>query len=227
MLFVAQSSIVFPLCNAVTTHNNKETIMSHIELNLSPITEAAADFPWGDRRAYAEFLAQTFYYVRHSTRLLALAAGMIEPGDRKAFDRYIKHIGEERNHELLARRDLEELGFELDQMPEMPATRLLWEPQYYKVIHQSPMALMGYILPLEALAAKEGINVVMALEEAHGPKCLNFLRLHGEEDIKHVKNAIALTESLPEEKMRLVGENIEQTVLAYSMWLREIAKMAS
>ena len=201
--------------------------MSNIEMNLNPITEAAADFPWANKAVYAEFLAQTFYYVQHSTRLLALAGGMIPLGDRRSFDRYIKHISEERNHEVLARRDLEQLGFELDHMPEMPVTRLLWEPQYYKVIHKSPMALLGYILPLEALAANEGGNVVQALEEIYGSKCLNFLRLHGEEDIKHVKDAIALIESLDERNRTLVHENIEQTVAAYSQWLRGIAKKHS
>lgn len=201
--------------------------MSKINMNLDLITDAVAAFPWANKAAYAEFLAQTYYYVKHSTRLLALAAGMIKPGNRKAFDRYVKHIGEERNHELLARRDLEALGFDLDRMSEMPATRLLWEPQYYKVLHQSPMALMGYILPLEALAANEGGNVVRALEESYGQKCLNFLRLHGEEDIKHVKDAIALVESLADEELRLVGENIDQTVVAYSSWLGAIAKQAA
>jgi hypothetical protein len=98
--------------------------MSNITMDLSQINEAAASFPWQEKRAYAQFLAQTFYYVRHSTMLLALAAGMIAPGDRKVFDRYIKHIGEERNHDILARRELEGLGFDLDQMPELPSTKL-------------------------------------------------------------------------------------------------------
>lgn len=200
--------------------------MSKIEMNLTPITDAAAKFPWDNKSAYAEFVAQTFYYVRHSTRLLALAAGMIAPENRRAFDRYIKHISEERNHEVLARRDLEELGFDLDQMPEMSVTRLLWEPQYYKVMHKSPMALLGYILPLEALAANEGGNVVQRLKEAYGAKCLSFLRLHGEEDIKHVKDAIALTESLDKSDYELVRENIEQTVLAYAGWLKGISAKA-
>lgn len=198
--------------------------MSHINMNLNPMIEAANEFPWENKAAYAEFLAQTFYYVRHSTRLLALAAGMIEPGNRQAFDRYVKHISEERNHELLARADLEKLGFELDDMTEMPSTRLLWEPQYYKVIHLSPMALMGYILPLEAFAADEGGKVVQQLESIYGSKCLNFIRLHGEEDIKHVKDAFALVDTLGEQDRKLVHENIEQTVVAYAWWLIDMAK---
>ena len=197
--------------------------MPKIEMNLNPITKAATSFPWDNKKAYAEFLAQTFYYVQHSTRLLALAASMIPLKDRKSFDRYIKHISEERNHELLARHDLNHLGFDLDQMPEKASTRLLWEPQYYKVIHKSPMALLGYILPLEALAASEGGNVVKVLEETHGSKCLSFLRLHGEEDIKHVQDALTLAESLNTRDYAYVIENIDQTVLAYSQWLNDIA----
>jgi len=201
--------------------------MSTIEMNLKPITEAATSFPWNNKTAYAEFLAQTFYYVRHSTRLLALAGGMMPLENRRAFDRYIKHIAEERNHELLARRDLEQLGFELDAMPELPVTRLLWEPQYYKIMHKSPMALLGYILPLEALAANEGGQIVKSLEETYGATCLNFLRLHGEEDIKHVKDAIALVDTLHAHDQMLVRENIAQTVMAYTQWLQHMANNAA
>ncbi len=197
--------------------------MSKIEMNLNPITEAATSFPWDNKATYAEFLAQTFYYVQHSTRLLALAAGLIPLKDKKSFDRYIKHISEEKNHELLAKHDLKNLGFDLDQMSEMASTRLLWEPQYFKVIHKSPMALLGYILPLEALAANEGGKVVQALKEAHGEKCLSFLKLHGEEDIKHVQDAIALAESLDAADYAFVFENIDQTVVAYAQWLNDIA----
>lgn len=197
---------------------------NRITIDMTVVVEAARTFPWQEKRPYANFLAQTFYYVRHSTRLLALAAGRIAPGDRKSFDRFIKHIGEERNHEELARRDLSNLGFDLDAMPELPCTKLLWEPQYYKVEHESPMALLGYILPLEMLAANEGGEVVEILSEAHGADSLSFLRLHGQEDIKHVQEAIKLAESLDERDRRLIETNIGQTIYAYSTWLREIAK---
>ncbi|OIO69694.1 MAG: hypothetical protein CO186_09975 [Zetaproteobacteria bacterium CG_4_9_14_3_um_filter_49_83] len=197
--------------------------MTHINMNLEAISEAAKQFPWEDKASYARFLAQTYYYVRHSTRLLALAAGVIALDDKKSFDRYIKHISEERNHEQLARLDLTHMGYDLDQMPELSATRLLWEPQYYKVMHCSPMALLGYILPLEALAAQEGGNVVKLIEQAHGSKCLHFLKLHGEEDIKHVQDAIRLADTLPAHERVLVEQNIDQTIHAYVRWLSEIS----
>jgi thiaminase len=195
-----------------------------IDMDMTPVMEVANVFPWQEKEPYANFLAQTFYYVRHSTRLLALAAGRIAPGDRKSFDRFIKHIGEERNHEELARRDIGNLGYDLDAIPEMPCTRMLWEPQYYKVEHESPMALLGYILMLEMLAANEGGEVVKVISEAHGADCLSFLQLHGQEDVKHVQEAIKLAESLGDRDRQLIRANIGQTVYAYSTWLREIAK---
>lgn len=198
--------------------------MSNIEMNMQTITAAATRYPWHEKAAYAQFLAQTFYYVRHSTRLLALAAGLIPTGEKKAFDRYIKHIAEERNHELLARHDLKALGYDLDQMPEMPSTRLLWEPQYYKVMHQTPMALLGYILPLEMLAANEGGAVVQLIRQAHGSDCLSFLKLHGEEDIKHVQDALKLAESLRGTDREAVFGNIEQTIYSYATWLDDMAQ---
>lgn len=197
--------------------------MNKINLDLSPIVEAAHKFPWSDKEAYARFLAQTYYFVSHSTRLLAFAAGMIEKSDKLFFDRFIKHIGEERNHELLAKRDIQELGFDINEFPEIPATRLLWEPQYYKILHKSPMALLGYILVLEGLAANEGGDIINIIRSSHGEKCLNFIGLHTQEDIKHVKEAISLIESLSENDFTYVLENIEQTIWTYSHWLNQIA----
>ena len=39
-------------------------------------------FPWTERAAYVGWLAQTYYYVRHSTRLLAAAAARFPHGGR-------------------------------------------------------------------------------------------------------------------------------------------------
>ena len=42
--------------------------------SIDELSRSLERFPWTDRDAYCEWLAQTYYYVRHSTRLLAAAA---------------------------------------------------------------------------------------------------------------------------------------------------------
>jgi hypothetical protein len=90
---------------------------------LEPIRQ----FPWHEARAYAQFLAQTSYYVCHSTRLLGLCASRIGIEREKLHQRFLKHAVEERIHHLLAARDIEHLGFKLRSMPELPITGALYK----------------------------------------------------------------------------------------------------
>ena len=40
------------------------------QLSVGTMSEAIRSFPWENKEAYAQFLAQTYYYICHSTRLL-------------------------------------------------------------------------------------------------------------------------------------------------------------
>src|SRR4051794_23231768 len=84
------------------------------------------DFPWGDRRAYADWLAQTYYYVHHSTRLLACAAARFPTDERGdgLHHRFGKHMSEEQKHEKLCVHDLKGLGTSVVDWPERHATRM-------------------------------------------------------------------------------------------------------
>jgi Iron-containing redox enzyme len=173
-------------------------------------------FPWTDRAAYAGWLAQTYYYVRHSTRLLAAAAARF-PHDRAGdtlHHRFGVHIGEEKRHELLCVRDIH------------AATRMFYEPQYYKVEHQTPSVLLGYILPLEVIAPLSGARIVEQVTAAFGPRCANFLKVHAQEDVAHVDRALGLVEALPGRERDLIEENMKQTALAYVAMLDAIAQQA-
>src|SRR5581483_4051800 len=125
---------------------------------LLQLGRALEIYPWHDKIAYGDWLAQTYWYVRHSTRLLATASGRMPldaVGDAMHL-RYAKHIGEEQKHEKLCIHDLSALGLSLEALPQRTSTKMFWEPQYYKVEHEHPSVLMGYILALEALACVKG-----------------------------------------------------------------------
>jgi pyrroloquinoline quinone (PQQ) biosynthesis protein C len=195
---------------------------------VSEMAAAGELFPWTKRAAYMGWLAQTYHYVRHSTRLLAAAAArfpLTRPGDALHV-RFGAHIGEEKRHELLCVRDIQALGGSIDACPELPTTRMFYEPQYYKVEHQAPSALLGYILPLEVIAPQSGARIIEQVSAAFGKKSANFLQVHAQEDVEHVQRALGLLDALPNTERLLIEENMKQTALGYVNMLAAIARQA-
>jgi thiaminase len=204
--------------------NQAQSIRGLLEQCTSKMNDVGARFPWDSRRAYGDWLAQTYYYVRHSTRLLAAAAARFPLDERGSalHYRFAAHIVEEKRHEQLALHDLEHLGLRLDEFTERHATRMFYEPQYYKIEHQSPSVLFGYILPLEAVAVSQGKRISTAVVAAFGPKCDAFLRVHGEDDVEHLEKAMRIIETVPQDERELLAQNLRQSTVAYCRILEEI-----
>lgn len=178
---------------------------------------------WSNKDFYSDYVAQTFYYVRHSTRLLALCASRLNYETEQPIHlRFIKHLGEEFNHEKLATNDLKNLGVHVNDFPELITTRLLYEPQYYKIEHERPLALMGYVLYLEALAQKLSPIVAKEISNKYGPKTATFFQVHGEEDPKHVAEAVKLISSLSEADLISIENNLIQSSEIYNMLIHDL-----
>jgi hypothetical protein len=190
------------------------------------LSEDVSRFPWEERDAYADWLAQTYYYVCHSTRLLASAASRFDFGMRgdALHYRFAAHIAEEKHHEALAVHDLKAIGRTLEQFPERASTRLFYEPQYFKIEHRAPLGLFGYILPLEALGPLHGKLVIERVLRAHGEKCAAFLKVHTEDDVEHLEKAWQVLQGITPELQQLIETNMRQTVFAYRGMLDEIQR---
>lgn len=200
-------------------HALNKILSIELEKSISQINECN----WLDKNFYADYVAQTFYYVRHSTRLLALCASRLSYEDQQKIHlRFIKHLAEESNHELLALKDIGHLGYSLDDFPELEATRLFYEPQYYKVEHQNPLALMGYILFLEALAQKVCPPLTKKLTECHGKRTATFFHVHGEEDPEHVAEALKMIQSLDKNSLEHIEQNLIQSSYAYGQLISDL-----
>jgi thiaminase len=202
---------------------------AHLFSSLEPLIGTLDRFPFDKREVYGDWLAQTYYYVRHSTRLLAASAARFPqtPKGDTLHHRFGAHIGEEKKHERLLIHDLKALSLSLETLPEHASTRMFYEPQYFKIEHQSPVALFGYILPLEAIAAKSGPKTVERVKSAYGElSCSSFLRVHAEEDPDHVDKAFDALERLDADELALIKQNITQTVYAYSAMLADIRSRA-
>jgi Iron-containing redox enzyme len=193
---------------------------------VDQLRSAADRFPWEQPAAYADWIAQTYYYVRHSTRLLAAAAARFPLDDRgnALHLRFGAHLAEEKKHEQLALHDLKRIGFSIADLPEHPATRMFYEPQYFKIEHLCPVALFGYILPLEAIGPSCGPGIIERVAKAHGEKCASFLRLHSDEDVAHLEKAFQALEGVSGSERLAVVDNLHQTTYAYCALLLDIRR---
>lgn len=190
------------------------------ESSVEMMSESIREFPWDNKLAYAQFLAQTYYYICHSTRLLAASAARFSQEDQSFHKRFLKHTDEENSHELLALRDLQKLGYKIEDFPELAQTKTLYEIQYYKIEHQDPIALMGYILALETMAGQDFKWLKDKVTGLYGKECAKFVQVHADEDPDHIEKAVQVIKSLKAARLPGIDINIEQTALCYSDMLK-------
>lgn len=183
--------------------------------SVAMMNEGIRNFPWDNKYAYAQFLAQTYYYICHSTRLLAASAARFSQADQSMHKRFLKHTDEENSHELLALRDLQKLGFKLQDFPEIAQTKTLYEIQYFKIEHCDPAALLGYILALETMAGEDFPWLKEKTTGLYGKECAKFIQVHADEDPDHIEKALKVIEGLDKGRLGPIDINIEQTAICY------------
>lgn len=190
-----------------------------VESTMREISQLYKNFPWQDQEAYAWWLSQIYYIVRHSTPLLALSCGRALHNPTY-HSRCIEHLSEERGHDRMLLNDLKFLGETL--RPELPATHAVYATQYYKIEHVNTVAFLGYILFLEALAIYFGKEALGKVDS----KSSTFLKLHAEEDVDHLEKAYKLIAGLPHEDQIEIEKNLFQTARAYRSMLEDISPSA-
>ncbi len=194
---------------------------------IAELVESVEQVPWRDKKATAAFLAQTYYYSRHTTRVLALAGSRFDFDNHNVHQRFIRHCAEEMNHERLADRDLASLGYSLKDFPEFPSTRAFYQTHYHTIEHVSPWSIFGYIVALEGLAVAKGEWLYNEIRQHHGEKAASFMKVHAADDIEHVKEAEKILASLPPGEMKNVEQHLETTCFLYRAMLGEVAACAS
>lgn len=187
---------------------NDKMIQSTFARCMDKAGKAGHAYPWEDRKLYAQWLAQTYYYVRHSTRLLALASSHMPLQFEPQHLRFADHLQEERGHDLMAKKDLENLGFSIADFPELSETAAFYQTQYFWIQHQGVFSFFGWILSLEGSAVGVGKDVYARVQKAHGDKCSIFLRVHTREDEEHLPKAFEQLQALPEAQQALVCRNM-------------------
>jgi hypothetical protein len=179
-------------------------------------------FPWENEAAYAHWLVQTYYLVRHTTRFLTMSAGKMSIDQNDFHEFFLHHLREESGHEMLAYRDLEALDWKIDKVPETIEAQMMLQSQYYW-LNQTPFAHFGFFWCLEKLSVERGKKAMERIQKVHGPSCMSFLELHSAEDIGHVVSIHERITKIPQMHYDSLIRNIEQTGYLYSRMLSEIA----
>ncbi|HEX6084992.1 MAG TPA: iron-containing redox enzyme family protein [Thermoanaerobaculia bacterium] len=174
-----------------------------------------------NRDVYANWLAQTYYFVSHSVRLSALGASRLDV-DHPLSQRMVAHTREEAGHHKLAKRDIEALGRRLEDFPQLGVTSAFYQAQYYVVLFEDPAHLIGQILMLEAVSVELGAWMHDLVHARHGEAASRFVKVHAQEDQDHVRKAIAAVNELPPAQQAGVARNFSQACEMYFLILRSI-----
>jgi thiaminase len=203
-----------------------QILRDYVNNELKQVSKNVQAFPWNSADAYAAWLAQTYYYVSHSTRLLALSAALFPLNANQLHRRFLQHTREESAHEVLAERDLKALGYSLKDFPEFPETAAFYQTQYYQIEHVDPISFFGYILFLEGLATQVASWATKEIERIYGEKTATFLKVHGEEDDDHIEKAFENLKNLTEEQLQLIRKSFEISSALYQASLSRAAQQA-
>ncbi|MFH9728048.1 iron-containing redox enzyme family protein [Streptomyces sp. NPDC017254] len=171
----------------------------------TPVLRAATAALWrpdGLRQRYVRYLAAMHPLVRASVPLLRRAAArcaeLDDPAARPLAAYCLRHAEEERDHDAWLLDDLATAGAGPAAVPH-PVVVELAGAQYYRIEHEHPVALLGYIAVLEGNAP--GPRLADRLVEVTGlpDGAFRTLREHAEldgghlDDLNQVLDALAPT----------------------------------
>jgi len=186
----------------MSTAKTKETIISSIK-NMQNVLES---LDWQDPACYALWLSQTYFYVRHATRVLSKAAWRCGFEDEDLHKKMLNGINEEKNHEVMCTNDLDNIGYSLDDFSELTTTSAYYQTLYSMIDTHGPYALLGYFVSLEGLGAIGFNNVFDNLLKQYGKEGVQFVEVHAHLDEGHFAQGLDHILSLPKEKRDLVEE---------------------
>lgn len=197
--------------------------MKKINTVLDILDKIKSSYPteqFRDKTFYADWLAQTYFFVCHSTALLGYSLPYLNnPSLRHHFEH---HMTEENRHELLALKDLEKLGMSIDQFRESSFTQAFYQSQYYRIQFEGGTSLLGYILFLEGMAVGWGKEI---FQETKGlfPSSVLFIKVHAEEDPHHLEAALKTIGSLSLNEQEAIWRNFWYSSDLYGQMIRSIA----
>lgn len=184
---------------------------TRIDTAIANVREALRNYNFEDRYYYALWLSQAYYFVKHSTPLLALSAGL--SAENNAYhNRCIDHLSEEKGHDKMLLNDLKLMNYKISDFPEITQTQALYQIQYYWIQHKSPISLLGYIMLLEGLAVTAGKEISSRVNNHKGK---SFVKVHVDEDVDHLEKAFEVMNAFSIEEQEMITRNCEASSQLY------------
>lgn len=179
------------------------TRMQHIIEN--PIMQRVAD---GEltRENYLSYLRDTYHFISHTSRALALAASRAE--DRALRRWLLEEADDEDGHDQFCLKDIRNLGFDPDRERRTPAGRGAWaliSQFYYLAGHENPIGILGVASATELMGATMAGDVAKLLVERFGipDDAVSFLRSHHTFDQRHLTDVTHAINTMPRDEAEL------------------------
>lgn len=184
------------------------------------VLKTFSSLDYQNKNIYSDYLAQTYFYVKHSVPLLHLAYPFCE--NEKIKQAYISHIQEEGGHENLAKNDLRRLNsLAPKNFEEKINTKILYHVGYKSVVN-NPVSFVGYIAALEFTAIWFFPEWVKKLEELYGEKTISFVHEHGVLDMEHTETMLELCRSMTDADLEETKKVCKETFDAYLNIIRNL-----
>lgn len=195
---------------------SSELVYQNMLAEIETISKVASNFEWENKKLYAQWLAQSYFYVSWTTRQLALASAYTKPGVEDDYHwRFIEEAKEEKKHEILCLEDLKSMGYSISEFHEYPHSSFFYQTLNYLIERVHPIAILGYALTLEGFAALKGGDLYERAKKQHGAAATHFLRLHCEVDKDHFANALPYLKSCPQHLLPIVEKAARQCSVIY------------
>ncbi len=178
-----------------------------------------------NKKTYEEWLAQTYYYVHHVTRILAFAAAKCDLYQEEELHfRLIDHLNEEKDHDKMLLSDMNNIGMDLKDHPEKLETRNFYQSLFYMIETYGPYSLLGYFMPQEGLACLKLPALYKELSKQYGEESCTFLKEHCELDVEHFGDALEYLKTVPGNKLNAVRAGMFRSAELYSEIMSAISK---
>jgi len=197
-------------------------IRDQYQISMQDFCARFDELNWSDRRIYSLWLGQAYYLVRHTTRLLSLCAGYCPFEYEATHKRLLEHCNEEKGHDHIALADLAALGLKLEDLPELDETKQLIQLQYDQIKNLSACSFFGYILLLEGLAVMRAKELCERVSTSFGPRTGRFLKVHSEDDIEHIEQALNQIETFDIDDQQLAIDNLRESAAIYKTMIERI-----
>ncbi|MBO9665229.1 MAG: iron-containing redox enzyme family protein [Bdellovibrio sp.] len=199
-----------------------EQMQQMIQEEVTVLGNILKEAPWEDKNFYGMWLTQTYNLVRHTTKLLCLASARLPVENRDQHYVMNHHLHEELNHDLMALKDIQSLGFDTHTFPELPEAEAIHQLQYYWIDREHPLSLCGYAFMLEGAAKFWGPAILEKIEPKYGKNATVFLRVHAVVDQDHYEDSQKFLATLNDEERGYIAKNMKQSAWLYKGMVERI-----